>query len=92
MLPQVTQGQMDERLKQQAAHFVKEKEQLKGEIEERKRVEIRNYKKIRTPQAQCPLTISSGVLGSAPWVTAARALPNRARHSTALTRDGCGRR
>ena len=80
---------MDERLKQQAAHFVKEKEQLKGEIEERKRVEIRNYKKIRTPQAQCPLAVSSGVLGSAPWVTA---LPTRARHSTPLTRDGCGRR
>ena len=73
---------MDERLKQQAAHFVKEKEQLKRAIEECKRVEIRNNKKIRTPQAQCPLMISSDVLGSAPWVTAARALPTRARHST----------
>ena len=84
MLPQVTQGQMDERLKQQAAHFVKEKEQLKGEIEERKRVEIRNYKKIRTPQAQCPLTIPSGVLGSASLVTVARevAHPCTPQHTT----------
>ena len=74
---------MDERLKQQAAHFVKEKEQLKGEIEERKRVEIRNYKKIRTPQAQCPLMISSGVLGSARHGSLPHArLPTRARHST----------
>ena len=92
MLPQVTQGQIDERLKQQAAHFVKEKKQLKGKIEELERTELLQNRKIRTPQAQCPLTISSGVLGSAPWVTVARALPNRARHSTPLTRDGCGRR